>query len=190
MAYFLGARVVFDTIHIMSRPRGDRQPKPARRRRRSRINMAGQALNKVRKDLARQGADLHGGLWALRGNAWTRNGEQKQRRAQLMATYSALGCAAVLRELLQDALASGARAQVEGWLAWADRWHLVAFRDLARTLKRHRDGVWAYMEAKPTEGLMDAVNCLLQVAKRIFRCFGNFHHLQLAAYPKAGALNL
>jgi len=90
MEYFPGARVVFDVFHIMK--------------------MAGQALDKVRKDLVRQGADLRGGLWASRDNAWTRNGEQQQRRAQLMAAYPALGRAVALREYLQDALASGERA--------------------------------------------------------------------------------
>lgn len=170
MEHFPGARVVFDAFHIMK--------------------MAGQALDKVRKDLARQGADLRGGLWALRGNAWTRNGEQQQRRAQLMAAYPALGRAVVLRELLQDALASGERAQLEGWLAWAKRSRLTAFRDLARTLKRHRDGVLAYMETKLTNGLMEAVNGLLQLAKRIARGFRNFHYFRLAAYLKAGGLNL
>ena len=66
-----------------------------------------------------------------------------------MGAYPALGHAVVLRELLQDALASGERAQLEGWLAWAERSRLTAFRDPARTLKRHRDGVLAYMEWKP-----------------------------------------
>jgi len=126
MEHFPGARVVFDAFHIMSRPQEDRQPKAVRRVRRSRINMASQALDKVRKDLARQGANLRGGLWALRGNAWTRNGEQQQRRAQLMAAYPALGRAVVLRELLQDALASGERAQLAGWLAWAERSRLAS----------------------------------------------------------------
>lgn len=107
-----------------------------------------------------------------------------------MATYPALGRAVVLRELLQDALASGERAQLEGWLAWAERSRLTAFRDLARTLKRHRDGVWAYMETKLTNGLMEAVNGLLQLAKRIARGFRNFHYFRLAAYLKAGGLNL
>ena len=58
MELFPRARVVFDAFHIMSRPQGDRQPEAARRVRRSLINMAGQALDKVRNDLARQGADL------------------------------------------------------------------------------------------------------------------------------------
>jgi transposase len=43
--YFPVGRAVFDAFHIMK--------------------MAGQALDKVRKDLARQGADLRGGLWGL-----------------------------------------------------------------------------------------------------------------------------
>ena len=49
---------------------------------------------------------------------------------------------------------------------------MAAFRDLARTLKRHRDGVWAYMETKLTNGLMEAVSGLLQLAKRIARADG------------------
>lgn len=189
-AYFPGARVVFDAFHIMSRPQGDRQPKAARRVRRSRINMAGQALDKVRKDLARKGGDLRGGLWALRGNAWTRNSEQQERRSQLMATYPALGRAVALREFLQDALAGSDRSQLEAWLAWAQRSRLAAFRDLARTIKRHFNGILAYMETRLTNGVMEAINGLLQLAKRIARGFRNFHYFRLAAYLKAGGLNL
>lgn len=49
---------------------------------------------------------------------------------------------------------------------------MAAFRDLARTLKRHRDGVRAYMETKLTNGLMEAFSGLLQLAKRIARADG------------------
>ena len=169
-AYFPGARVVFDAFHIMK--------------------MAGQALDKVRKDVARKGGDLRGGLWALRGNAWTRNSEQQERRSQLMAAYPALGRAVALREFLQDALAGSDRSQLEAWLAWAQRSRLAAFRDLARTIKRHFDGILAYMETRLTNGVMEAINGLLQLAKRIARGFRNFYYFRLAAYLKAGGLNL
>jgi len=169
-AYFPGARVVFDAFHIMK--------------------MAGQALDKVRKDLARKGGDLRGGLWALRGNAWTRNSEQQERRSQLMAAYPALGRAVALREFLQDALAGSDRSQLEVWLAWAQRSRLAAFRDLARTIKRHFNGILAYMETRLTNGVMEAINGLLQLAKRIARGFRNFYYFRLAAYLKAGGLNL
>jgi transposase len=85
---------------------------------------------------------------------------------------------------------SGEHAQLEGWLAWAERSRLAVFRDLARSLKRHRDGVLAYMETKLTNGPMEAVNGLLQLAKRIARGFRNCHYFRLAAYLKAGGLNL
>jgi len=42
------ARIVFDLFHIMK--------------------LAGDALDRVRKDLRRQGADLTGSLWSIRGN--------------------------------------------------------------------------------------------------------------------------
>jgi transposase len=118
-----------------------------------------------------------------------RNREQEQRRAKHMAAYPALG-PAFLREPLQDTLASGERAQLEGWLAWAERSRLAAFSGLPPTLKRPRNSVQAYMETKLTNGLMEAVNALLQLAKRIARGFRNLHHFRLADYFKAGGLNL
>jgi len=51
--HFPNARIVFDLFHIMK--------------------LAGEALDAVRKSLRKQGADLTGGLWALRGNEWTRS---------------------------------------------------------------------------------------------------------------------
>jgi transposase len=46
--FFPQAKMVFDRFHLMQ--------------------MAGQAVDRVRKELARAGADLQGSLWALRGN--------------------------------------------------------------------------------------------------------------------------
>ena len=81
-----------------------------------------------------------------------------------MVTYPALGRAVALREFLQDALAGSDRSQLEGWLAWAQCSRLAPFRDLARTIKRHFDGVLAYMETRLTNGVMEAINGLLQLA--------------------------
>ena len=77
------------------------------------MQKAGKAFDKVRKELARQCADLYGVLWALRGNARTRSDEQTQRRAKFMVIYPALGRAVLLRELLQDALAGSGRSQLQ-----------------------------------------------------------------------------
>jgi len=104
-----------------------------------------------------------------------------------MSAYPALGRAVALGEPLQDALASGERAQLEGWLAWAERPRLVPFRDLARSLKRHCDRSLATMETKLINGLVEAVNDLLLLAKRVDP---NIRYFRLAAYLKAGGNNL
>ena len=83
--FFPQAQIVFDRFHLMQ--------------------MAGQALDKVRKELASQGAELKGALWALRGNEWTRSQEQRQQRSALCNRYPKLGRALGLRDMLQDILA-------------------------------------------------------------------------------------
>ncbi len=49
--HFPHARIVFDKFHVMM--------------------LAGQALDEVRRELQREGADLKGTMWSLRGNAGT-----------------------------------------------------------------------------------------------------------------------
>jgi len=167
---FPQARIVFDLFHIMK--------------------LAGEALDQVRKSLRQQGADLFGGLWALRGNQWTRSEQQKQTRRQLCANYPKLGRAMALRETLQDVLAAKSPPSIQWWLGWAVRSRLEPFRKLARTIKDHLQGILAYMETGLTNAAIEAVNGILQMAKRMARGFRNFHYFRLAAYLKAGHLKL
>ena len=64
-AHFPNARIVFDLFHIMK--------------------LAGEALDAVRKSLRKQGADLTGGLWALRGT----NGRAPRNNSTCAASWPA-----------------------------------------------------------------------------------------------------
>lgn len=167
---FPKARIVFDLFHIMK--------------------LAGEALDEVRKNLRQQGADLFGGLWALRGNVWTRSEEQQLLRQQLCRSYPKLGRAMTLRDTLQDVLAAEDVCSLHWWLGWATRSRLEPFRKLARTIKDHFQGILAYLETRLTNAAIEAVNGILQMAKRMARGFRNFHYFRLAAYLKAGHLNI
>ena len=105
------------------------------------------------------------------------------------AAVSSSNAAPTDRDLSRFGTCGGADT-TQGWLAWADRSRLAAFRDLTRTLKRNRDGVWACMENKLTDGHMETINDSLQLGKRITRGFRNFHYFRLTAYLKAGGLNI
>jgi len=164
---FPQAQIVFDHFHTMK--------------------LAGEALDQVRKSLR---AATAGGLWALRGNVWTRSAEQQALREQLCKSYPKLGRAMALRDHLQDVLASKEVEALQGWLGWAARSRLDPFRKLARTIKDHFEGILAFMETRLTNAAIEAVNGILQMAKRMARGFRNFHYFRLAAYLKAGHLNL
>ncbi|MDQ3622118.1 MAG: ISL3 family transposase [Verrucomicrobiota bacterium] len=168
--HFPKAQIVFDRYHVMV--------------------MAGRALDEVRKQLRAQGADLSEGLWALRGNEWARSEEQLKRRRELCAQYPKLGRAMMLREALQDILEEEDPQSLRWWCWRAAVSRLGPFCKLAASIREHWDGIVAFMETRVTNGAIEAVNGLIQLAKRMARGFRSFRYFQLMAYLKAGKLTL
>jgi transposase len=172
--YFPHARIVFDKFHVMV--------------------LAGQALDEVRRELQREGADLKGALWSLRGNAWNLSEERQEQRKNLSRQYTKLGRAMSLRETLQAIYASPQRqlaeAELHWWCNWAARSRLRSFRNLAKTVRQHWDGILAYFDTHMTSAAIEAVNGIIQLAKRMARGFKNFVYFRTAAYHRAGKLNL
>jgi transposase len=154
-ARFPNARIVFDLFRIMK--------------------LAGEALDVVRKSPRKQGADLTGGLWALRANEWTRSQKQLDLRRKLASAYPILGLAIALCEALQGVLADGDLPSICWWPGWADRSRLESFRKLSRTLKEYFHGVLAHLDTRLTNAAIEAINDILQMAKRIARGARNFH---------------
>jgi transposase len=173
--YFPSAKIVFDKFHVMV--------------------LAGQALDQVRRELQRQGEPaLKGAMWSLRGNAWNLSAERQQQRKELCRHYTKLGRAMSLRETLQAIYASPGLQAAESlllwWCAWALRSRLQPFRNLAKTIRQHWQGVLAYFETKLTSAAIEAVNATIQLAKRMARGFKNFEYFRTAAYHRAGRLSL
>lgn len=168
--FFPQATVVFDRFHLMQ--------------------MAGKALDEVRKTLRREGADLQNGLWALRGNQWTRTQEQQVLRRELCQQYPRLGRAMMLRDIFQDILADEDTESLSWWCARAMRSRLEPFKKLAASIQEHWQGVTAFMKTRITNGLIEAINGLLQLAKRLARGFRSFKNFQIMAYLKAANLKL
>lgn len=168
--FFPKAEVVFDHFHIMQ--------------------MAGKALDEVRKELLRDGADLKGSLWSIRGNAWTRSSTQQQQRRLLSEAYPKLGKALGLRDLLQETLAQEDKGLLAWWCRRARQSRLVPFVRLSRSIQRHWNGVVAFMRTRVTNGAMEAINGLLQLAKRLARGYRSINTFRIMAYLKAGKLQL
>ena len=164
------ARVAYDHFHIMQ--------------------MAGKAVDEVRKDLRSRGAALKGALWALRGNVWNQSAERLAQRAAYCQQYPRLGSSIMLRETLQDVLADRDEESLRWWCQRAMRSRLEPFKKLVRTLRTHWDGVCAFMDTRITNGLIEAINGKLQLAKRLARGYRSLRNFRTMAYLKAGALTV
>jgi transposase len=170
---FPNAALVFDQFHLMQ--------------------IAGQAVDEVRKDLMRNGADLKGSLWALRGNEWNLSEEQQAIRTKLSEQYEPLGRALGLRSALQDIFAPGVpsgKGLLREWCKWAQRSKLPSFVALAGTIRRHWEGIVSYFKWRVNSARMEAVNGVIQLAKRRARGFRNFTYFRAIAYWTAGKLDL
>jgi transposase len=154
--------------------------------------LAGQALESVRRQLQHDGAELKGSLWSLRGNVWNLSAERQKQRRALCLQYTKLGRAMTLRETLQAIYASPdqvtAESQLNWWCGWALRSRLEPFRALAKTVRQHWEGILAYFNTGLTSAAIEAVNGIIQLAKRMARGFKNFIYFRTAAYLRAARL--
>jgi transposase len=73
---------------------------------------------------------------------------------------------------------------------WAACSRLNPFRTLAKTIRQHWDGILAYFDTHMTSAAIEAVNGVIQLAKRMARGFENFVYFRTAAYHRAGKLTL
>lgn len=167
--YLPGARIAFDHFHIMA--------------------LAGSALDEVRRSLQQTHQGLKGSRWSLLGNEWTRSQAQQAQRRELCAQYPKLGRAMGLREALQDQLSLRDPEGLRWWCGWATRSKLEPFRKLARTLKRHWDGIVGYFQSGITSAAIEAINGTIQLAKRMARGFRNFAFFRAIAYLKSASLS-
>lgn len=168
--YLPGAGKVFDRFHIMM--------------------LAGKALDEVRRGLHAQGAGLKDARWAILGNSWNMGEERQQMRRSVCEQYPKLGRAMGLRESLQDVLGERSEEGLKWWCGWASRSRLEPFRKLARTLKRHWDGVLGYFQTGITSAAIEAINGKIQLAKRMAKGFRNFEFFRAISYLKAASLDL
>jgi transposase len=167
------AQIVYDRYHLMV--------------------MAGEAVDEVRRQLQRQGAQLKGALWTLRGNPWNLDAEQQQTRARLARTYKPLGRALALRAALQDLYEAPSQEGPEllrAWCRWAARSRLAPFCKLAKTFRQYWDGIVSYFQCRITQGAIEAINGIIQLAKRRARGFRNFSYLRTIAYLVAAKLKI
>jgi transposase len=158
-------QIVFDRFHV--------------------LKLVSEAVDEVRREKVsliqktgdpNQAAAVKKSRYALLKNPWDLSAKEWDKLCAIQKHNIPLYRAYLLKESLaavydETSLAS-ATAEISRWLAWASRSKLAPFVKVARTIKRYKDGILAYIETKLTNGIVEGFNNKLRMIMR--RAFG-FH---------------
>ena len=173
------------------------------------VAMANEAMDKVRQAELRdepqavakalgnsERKTIKGLMWGMRKNpiSWSRS----QISAMHWLQHSGLKSARAwrlkmaLREVYARAAASNnaqaARADLNAWLSWAKRCRLEPFKKLARTITERAEAVVRGMIDNRSNAFVEAMNGLLQQAKRAARGFRTASSFIAIAYLRMSKL--
>ncbi len=114
--------------------------------------------------------------WVLHKNPWNLNGLEALKLAAVQQANRTLYRAYLLKETLAEILdgrqPNVARTKLLEWIAWASRSRLAPFRKVARTLKRHLEGIVDYVRTGLSNGRTEG---LLGKARVITKRSYGFH---------------
>ena len=135
-------------------------------------------------------------LWAMRRNPQTWSPKQTTamhwlQRANLKTARAwrlKMGLRQVYGHARQHNDAQVAAADLKRWIGWARRSRLDSFKRLGKTLRTHFDAVVRGMLEHRSNAFVEAMNGLLQQAKRAARGFKNVSNFISIAYLRMGKL--
>lgn len=156
------AQIVFDRFHVQ--------------------RLAHDALDEVRRTLTRElraagdKAALKDMRFVLQKNEWNLTLEEHKRLADTVANNEPLFRAHMLKANLIEVLSAAdetvAKRKLDEWTAWAARCRLAPFVRIGGTIRKHAEGILAYVKTKLTNARTEGLNGKIRVITR--RAFG-FH---------------
>lgn len=170
---FPEAEMTFDNFHLMK--------------------LVNEAVDEVRRQEQKERPELKGTRYIWLKNEWNHTQAQAQTFDELRKSTLKTARAHHLKTVFQDLFAIEDAAEAEAWLKrwyfWATHSRLEPIVRVARTIKRHWDGVLRWFTARISNGILEAVNGLIQTAKAKARGFRSTKYLITMVYLIAGKLD-
>lgn len=158
------------------------------------IQLMNDALGKVRAEEARLYPELlKGSRYAFLKNPENLTEKQDETLVRLSHYRLKTAKAYQIKLALQDVYFAATRVDAESllksWYNWAIRSQIEQVKKVARTVKDHWNGILAWFNSKLSNGFLEAVNGLIQAAKRRARGYRSTKNLINMAYLIAGKLD-
>jgi len=168
------AKITFDKFHI--------------------LKLINEAVDEVRRTVANGNPLLKGTRYIFLKNECNLTESQKiQKEALKLSTLNAaLFRALNLRETFQQIYTATSEKQFEQlikkWYFWATHSRLEPMKKVAKTIKKHWDGVLRWKVSQINNGILEGLNSVIQAAKRKARGY-KFAHFRTITYLITGKLN-
>ena len=160
--------------------------------------LANEALDTVRRQEVRklagseEGKALKQTRWALLKNPWNLTVRQGEKLSQLKKNNQTLYRAYLLKESLARGLdyvqPKRASEHLDKWCQWAGHSQLEPFVRLSRTIRKHKDGILAYVETGLSNGVVEGLNNKIRAVIRRAHGFRNDKALEAMIFLCCGGL--
>jgi len=157
------------------------------------IQLLNKAVDQVRREEQPTHPELKRTRFVWLKNDWNRTKEQAQVFQELKASRLATVRATHLKSVFQDLFVYDNAEEVEPllkhWYFWATHSRIAPMIKAAKTIKKHWDGVVRWFSSRISNGLLEAINSLIQSAKRKARGFRSTRYLIIMVYLIAAKLD-
>ncbi len=174
-AHLPNARITFDKFHVIAH--------------------ASDAVTATRTAEQKTDPSLKGMRWKLLKDRSKLTREQKADLDKLAAQYTTKRTARAwlyreqLRNILDRKQINVVAAMLRQWCTNVMRSKVEPMKKVAAMIRRHFDGIVAWAQTRRTNGFLEAINGLVQAAKRKARGYTRFATMRTVLFLIAGKLN-
>ncbi len=168
------AEITFDKFHI--------------------IKLINEAVDQVRREEGRYTPELKGNRYVFLKNNVNLTEKQKEIKEELsLATLNLKSIRALhIREAFQQIYQAESAKKFEGllnsWYYWATHSQLAPMVKVAKTIKKHWEGILSWKKSQINNGILEGLNSILQAAKRKARGY-KIKHFKTITYLLTGKLD-
>ena len=157
------------------------------------IKLINEAVDAVRRAEQKSRSELKNSRYLWLKNPPNLSGRQRAQRDSLAGAKLKTGRAYRIRLAFQELYlqpAASAEAFLKKWYWWATHSRLPPVIAAARMIKRHWNGILRWFHTRIANGIMEAINSLVQAAKAKARGYRSTRNLKAIIYLIAGKLEL
>nr|WP_162142477.1 ISL3 family transposase [Aneurinibacillus terranovensis] len=172
--YFPNVEITYDKFHVMK--------------------VINTAVDETRRKEQRTVADLKNSRYSWLKNEENLTDKQKETLVRLkdedLKTAKAYHLKLAFSKLWEQENEVTAKSFLDDWYYWAKHSQIPDMVKAAKTIRQHEKGVLRWFTSKVTNGIIEAINGLIQSAKRRARGYRSIKNLQTMIYLIAGGLKL